>query len=70
MILKIVGSCLIYGLASGLVQRIWRLEMSLPLSVKAMILLWQLGLVDTLTILQVFVNYGRQYGAIVLSKAD
>ena len=32
-----------------------------------MLLFWQLGLVDTLTMIQFFINTGLQYGAIVLT---
>lgn len=40
------------------------------LYVQSVILLWQLKLVDTLTMLQVVVNAGTQYGVLVLTAAS
>jgi len=36
---------------------------------KITLLLWQLKLVDTLSMIQIFINTGSQYGAIVIAAA-
>lgn len=41
----------------------------LYLSLKTMVLLWQFGLVDSLSMVQVFLNVSSQYGAIVVGAA-
>ena len=43
---------------------------SVGFSLKAMVLLWQFGLVDTLSMVQFFINSGSQYGAIVVAAAS
>jgi len=43
---------------------------SVNYSLKAMVLLWQFELVDTLSMVQFFINSGSQYMAIVVGAAS
>ena len=38
-------------------------------SIKIMIFLWQLGVVDSLTLFQFCINCGAQYGGLVVAEA-
>jgi hypothetical protein len=38
-------------------------------SIKIMIFLWQLGIVDSLTLFQFCINCGGQYGGLVVAEA-
>lgn len=41
----------------------------MPTSLKLMLFFWQVGLVDTFTMVQFCINTGSQYGAIVVASA-
>jgi len=42
----------------------------MPNYLKITLLLWQLGLVDTFSMIQIFINAGSQYGAIVVGATS
>ena len=41
----------------------------MPTSLKLMLFFWQVGLVDTFSLIQFCINTGSQYGAIVVASA-
>ncbi len=41
----------------------------MPTSLKIMFFFWQVGLVDTFSLIQFCINTGSQYGAIVVASA-
>lgn len=45
------------------------MAMSVETSIKVMILMWNLGVVDTLTLFQFLFNADAQYGTIVATQA-
>ena len=42
----------------------------MPTSLKLMLFFWQVGLVDTFSLIQFCINTGSQYGAIVVASAS
>jgi hypothetical protein len=41
----------------------------MPTSLKLMLFFWQVGLIDTFSLIQFYINTGSQYGAIVVASA-
>ena len=63
-ILKVLAISIVYGIAAGLSNRIWRIW---SMSFKVILFMWQFGLIDTFSAVSFIYNAGAQYSSIVVA---